>query len=44
MPKFSLYSRFDPNLLKYLLIRTAQIEEYEFDHHRAQLLAAAAME
>ena len=44
MPKFSLYSRFDPNLLKYLLIRTAQIEEYEFDQHRAQLLAAAAMD
>ena len=35
MPKFSLYSRFDPNLLKYLLIRTAQIEEYEFDEHKA---------
>ena len=35
MPTFSLYSRFDPNLLKYLLIRTAQVGEHEFDEHKA---------
>lgn len=31
MPKFSLFSRIDKNMLKYLLIRTAQLTDVDID-------------
>ena len=39
MPLFSLYSKIDKDMIKYLLIRVAQLEDAELDAQAAYLFA-----